>query len=369
MRPVSDRFLDAVRGSHRMVAEARIVAPGQTGVVPTGTVIPILDGDVQLDAAADVRSTIDLTTSGDRWPADADGLLTPYGNELHVRRGIQLDGGTIEWVSLGYHRIDTVEQPDAPRGPVRIAGSDRMAGLIDGRLETPRQYAATDLVGDVVDELVTEIYPTAVIEWDDATDAETLGRALVIEEDRHAGLADLVTAYGKIWYWDHRGYLVIKDPPDPARPVYVVNSAARGVLVRLSRQLTRKGVYNAVVASGEGADTAAPVRAVVTDDAETSPTRWGGPFGRVPKFYSSPVITSQDQAEAAARSLLLQESGLPYSVEFGTVANPALEPYDPLRVRYPGRSERHLIDRLTVPLTARGDMSAATRQQAVYGGN
>lgn len=369
MRPVSDRFLAACRGSHRMVAQARIVAPGQTGIAPDGTTIPILGGDVQLDAAADIRSTIDLTTSGDRWPGSAEGLLTPYGNELHVRRGIQLDGGTIEWVSLGYHRIDTVEQSNAPKGSVRITGSDRMAGIIDARLTSPVQYAATDLVGSVVGALVDEVYPDATIEWDDATDTEALGRSLVIEEDRHAGLADLVTSYGKIWYWDHRGHLVIKSPPDPAEPVYVVNSGARGVLVRLSRQITRKGVYNAVVASGEGADTTTPVRAVVVDDAETSPTRWDGPFGRVPRFYSSPIITSLDQAEAAARSLLLKESGLPYSVELGTVANPALEPYDPLRVRYPGRSERHLIDRLTVPLTAAGDMSAATRQQAVYGGD
>jgi hypothetical protein len=122
------------------------------------------------------------------------------------------------------------------------------------------------------------------------------------------------------------------------------------------------------VATGEGADTATPVRAVATDDGINSPTRWGGPFGRVPRFYSSPTITSESQAATAARSILAKESGLPYSVEFGTIANPALEPYDPIRARYPGRTERHVIDRLTVPLTAAGAMSGATRQQAAYGG-
>lgn len=368
MRPVSDRFLAAVRGSHRMVAQARIVAPGQTGVDPDGTEIPILGGSVILDASADVRSTLDMTTSGDWWPANASDLLTPYGNEVFVRRGIVTSGSTIEWVSLGYYRIDTVEQDRGPDGPVRIAGSDRMASIVDARLTEPAQYPSVASVGSVVETLVGGVLPDAVVEWDDGTDAELLGRSLVIEEDRHGGLRDLVTSYGKIAYWDHRGILVIKDPPDPAQPVYVVDSGARGVLTRITRTLSRRGVYNAVVASGEGADTATPVRAVVTDDSPTSPTRWDGPFGRAPRFYSSPFITSPNQARSAARSILIKESGLPYSVEFGTVPNPALEPYDPIRVRYPGRSERHVIDRLVVPLTAAGAMTGATRQLAVYGG-
>jgi len=55
--------------------------------------------------------------------------------------------------------------------------------------------------------------------------------------------------------------------------------------------------------------------------------------------------------------------GLPYSVDFTSVPNPALMPYDPVRVRYPGRSEVHVIERLTIPLTAEQPMPAATREQ------
>ena len=58
MRPVSERFLRTVRGSHTMTARARVVVPGQTGTDPTGTVIPILGGDVQLNGRADVRSAL-----------------------------------------------------------------------------------------------------------------------------------------------------------------------------------------------------------------------------------------------------------------------------------------------------------------------
>jgi hypothetical protein len=256
MRPVSDAFLRTVRGSHRMVAEARVVAPGLTGVDPAGTTISILSGDVQVDGTADIRSTLDLTTDGaGMWPTDAASLLAPYGNEIFVRRGIRFGNGTTEWVSLGYHRIQRPEQDNAPRGPIRISGQDRMAGIIEGRLVAPRPYAANASYGTVLSDLVGEIYPWATIEWDDTTNASLLGRAVVAEEDRYKFLADLITAVGKVWYWDHRGVLVIRTPPSPADPVYEVNHGAGGVLVSLSRRLTREGIYNGVV-TGQSSSTA-----------------------------------------------------------------------------------------------------------------
>src|SRR5690606_39371279 len=59
------------------------------------------------------------------------------------------------------------------------------------------------------------------------------------------------------------------------------------------------------------------------------------PFGQVPRFYASPLITDVAQAKSAAASLLKRSLGLPYSVSFGTIVNPALEPLDPIRITYP----------------------------------
>jgi hypothetical protein len=364
MRPVSEAFLRTVRGSHRMVAEARVVAPGQTGVDPAGTVIAIEDGDVQIDAGANVRSTLDLTVVGaDMWPDRADDLLAPYGNEIHVRRGIRYGNGVTEWVSLGYFRIDTPEQGEAPRGRIRVAAQDRMAGIVDGRLVAPKVFPATTTYGAMLSTLVKEIYPWATIEWDDTTSNRQIGRQILAEEDRYAVCNDLVTSVGKVWWWDHRGVLVVRTPPSPTTPVYDVNHGEGGVLVALSRRLTREGVYNAVVATGEGTDTAVPVRAVAVDRNPASPTYWEGPFGKVARFYSSPFITSESQAASAAVSLLGQQLGLPYAVDFSAVPNPALEPYDAVRVTYPGRSEVHVLDRLTIPLTASAPLTASTREQ------
>lgn len=364
MRPVSDAFLRTLTGSHRMVVEARIVEPGLTGVDPDGTALAVLGGDVTLDGTADVRSTLDLTVDGtDMWPSRRSTLLAPYGNEIFVRRGVRLGSGATEWVSLGYHRITRVAQDRPPDGPIRIDGRDRMAGIIAARLTAPAGFGSGATLGDVVEQLVTEVYPAAGVEWDDATDTETLGRALTCEDDRHAFLRDLVVAHGKIWYWDYRGILVIKDPPASSSPVWDVNSGAHGVLVSMSRDITSDGVYNGIVAIGEATDAAVPARAVVVDNDPTSPTYWHGDFGKVPRFYSSPLLKTDAQAQTAAASMLTRGLGLPHSVDFTAVPNPALEPYDPVRVAYSNRHGRevHVLDRLTIPLTADAAMPASTR--------
>jgi len=369
VRPVSAAFLRTVRGSHTMAARARVCETFQTGTDPDGTEIPILAGDVISDANSDVRSTLDLVTAGHgMWPTSHGNLLlAPYGNEILVERGVKFGNGVTEWVSLGYYRIQTPDQATTPDGPIRISARDRMAGLIDGRLLAPAQFTASQTYGDVVEQLVLQVYPNATIEWDDTTDVDTLGRALVAEEDRFGFLADLVTSRGKIWYWDHRGVLVIRDPPDVDVPVFDVDAGKGGVLVAASRQLTRERVYNAVVAFGEATDTAAPARATAINGDSNSPTYFSGPFGPVPRFFASPLLTSNAEAAKAAETILRRQLGLPYVVDFSAVPNPALEPWDPVRIRYSSKVgiETHIIDRITIPLVAAAPMTATTREQTV----
>lgn len=362
MRPVSAGFLTAVRGSHHMAARARICAPGQTGTDPDGTEVPILAGDVQLDSTADIRSTLDLTTDGTGWTTRLDELITPYGNELFVERGIQFGDGSIEWVSLGYHRLYTVDQDQAPNGNLRISAKDRMSGLIDARLLFPIQFTIGTSVADIFDYLVLDVYPDADIEFDfDADTTALAGSSQIAEDDRFGFLADLVASLGKVWWWDYAGRLQIASPPDPSTPVFDVLAGEGGVLVSQARSLSRDQVYNAVVATGETPGQDSSVRAVAVDANPNSPTYWDGPYGKVPKFYSSPFIATQQQAAAAAESMLRQSLGLPYSVDFTAVPNPALEPLDPVRVRV--RGEIHVIEKLTIPLTAGEALQANTREQ------
>lgn len=368
MRPVSAAFLRTVTGSHQMLARATVCEMFQTGVTPVGTRIPVLGGDVQIDGTADIRSTLDLATDGTAmWPTRADSLLAPYGNEVYVERGIAYSDIDVEWVGLGYFRIQAPEQNDAPDEPIRISGRDRMAGIIDARLLAPRQFVTGASLAFIMNTLVLQVYPAATIEWDDATSSVVLARSVLVEEDRFAFLDELVRSQGKVWYWDHRGVLVIRSVPNPAKPVVELSAGRGGVLLNLSRQISREGVYNAVVASGEATDTAAPVRAVAIDNNSDSPTYFFGRFGPVPRFFTSSFIATTVQAQVAANAMLTKNLGLPYNVDLSAVPNPALEPFDPVEIRHGDRDgpELHVLETLTVPLVQDATLTATTREQTV----
>lgn len=372
MRPVSAAWEPTIRGSHRMLVRATVCETFQTGVSPTGTEIPILAGSVTVDGTQAIRSTLDLTTAGTfddgrrAWPKSGDQLLlAPYGNEIFVERGLFYSDDLVEYCPLGYFRIQTPDQDDSPDGPIRVVAQDRMAGIVEARLLQPVQFMAGTTLGVVVNTLITAIYPDAVIEWDDATNLLTLDRTVITEQDRYGFIDDLITSRGKVWYWDHRGVLTIKDLPDATTPVYTVDNGRDGVEVSVTRHITRDGVYNAVVATGEAGDTQTPVLGIALNLDPDSPTYYNGRFGKVPQFYSSPLLTTDGQALAAATTLLRKKLGLPYSVKFGTVANPALEPYDPIRVRQRDGAEMHVLQSLTIPLVEDTPMTAQTKEQTV----
>lgn len=362
MRAVSEPFLDAVRGSHRPVMAARVLTSYQEGTTPVGTDLGIISGTVTLSGSADIRGSATVLVPGDgTWPLQNDDLLTPYGNEVFIERGIDYGNGTVEWVSLGYFRIDDVSQTRNDKFPITLTCYDRMMGIIEARLLTPVQFSVGVAIGTIVETLVWEVYPDATIEWDDDSYGILITRAQIAEEDRFGFLHELVTSYGKMMYFDYRGYFVIQNIPISTASVFNVNSGAHGVLIELNRSRSREGVYNAVVVNGEGADTAQPIFAIVSDNDENSPTNYNGRFGKVPRFYTSTFITTNEQAFATAGALLQQTIGLPYSVDFRSVVNPALEPYDSVGVITSTTRELHILDTIEIPLDVDTPMSAATR--------
>ena len=350
-----------------MFARVKVLTSYQTGTAPTGTEIFIIDGDVRADASSDVRTSVELTTSGDgTWPHQPTDLLAPYGNELFVERGINYGNGTIEIVSLGYFRIDQTDQEQGPGGEIHMTASDRMAAIIDARLPFPIQFAAGTTVEEVFTTLVNEVYPDATIEYDFTASGSTLQTTQIAEDDRYGFLRDLACSRGKIMYWDYRGVLRVESPPDPTTPVYTINSGAYGTMVQLSRSLSRRGVYNGVVARGDTpTDDAQPI-ALVVDNNPSSPTYWNGRFGKVPRYFYSSFITTTAQATSAATSLLQQAIGLPYSIDLSGVPNPALEPYDSIKIVMPDRTDIHVIDSITIPLVAERVMTGSTRQLITF---
>jgi hypothetical protein len=373
MRGVSDRFLRTLRGSHRAIVRARVCQTFQTGSNPVGIELAVIDGSVTSSSSDDVRSKLNITVS-EKWPLATNDLLMPYGNEIFVERGIEYGNGQREWVGLGYYRIDTDQQETVPDGPITLQCPDRMQGVIDAQFTSPRQFAATVTRRQMTASLLTDVYPDVQIIWDDALVADApIGRSVIEDVDRFGMLSALMTSLGKVGYFDYRGIFVVSTAPSvTGSPSWTVDAGQNGVMTKMSRNLTRQGVKNIFVVIGDGADTAFPVRAVVGDYGPNSPTRVGGRFGPVPGFFSNPLVLDNAQARTAGTELLKKSLGLPYQVTLGAVFNSAVEVNDVVAVRYPNRSrsrtlrtEIHVLDDVTIPLSVESEIALQTRQQPV----
>lgn len=363
-------------GSHVAAFEAKVLETYQDGPDPVGEEIPILGGDVSLDSTADVMGNLNLSTSGDgTWPQRATDLLAPFGNEVFVRRGINTNGVTT-WVPLGYYRFQTPQQDQAPDGEISITGYDRMSSIIIARLLAPRSFASNRTVHSVFEELVREVYPAATIIFDDPeVEFAQIGRLIESDDSRYDLLKEVADSFGKIMYWDTSGYLRIETAPDPEVPRWLFAAGRRGgVLLRSSRTLSTEGMYNCVVVTGEGAgggsgeegDEPAPVRAVAIDNNPNSPTYFYGKFGPVPKFYSSPLITTHDQAVRAGTLMLRRSLGFPYNATFEISPNPAVRPWDPARIILKDGSRKiHVVSSIKIPLDAATAMTGVTREQTL----
>jgi len=358
-------FAALIAGSHTARFRATLVEGYQTGSDPSGLAMRVIDGGVEYDASAEIRSTGDVTVA-EAWPDARDLNFAPYGSEVFLARGVETGAAGVLWAPMGYYRISKTTQSDAASGPIALDLDDRMATIIDSRFMSPRQWLTGTTVGAIIDEVVLEVYPDAVIVWDDDSDLSQLGRSLIAEESRLEVIKTLAEGLGKIFYWDEIGQLVFRDIPSETDVIWTVNAGPGGVMVQADRSLSREGVYNAVVVTGEGADELVPVRAAATNAQESSPTFFGGPFGRVPRFYSSSFITTQSQAENAAVNLLRQSLGAPYDVGLSAVPNPAVRPYDVIRVVYTdGTREVHIVDRASIPFNVSSPVSIATRQSTI----
>jgi hypothetical protein len=366
VRPVSDRYLRTVTGSHKSTSRARLITTFQTGTTPTGDDIPIISGDVTSDSSAAIQSSLDLTTVGEFSPS---ATMTPFAPEIFVERCVYYGDESQEWVSLGYYRIELMSQQNPLIGSIRVQAKDRMSAIIEQRLPFPKSYAPNTLFEDIFDDLVMDVYPAAVIEYDHTPGTLFIDHMHVAERDRYAFLKELATARGKIFYFDYRGVLVVKDPPNPTVPVFTVKGGSDGVLVQLSREMSRAQMYNGVVAYGEGTDDIPPAMAIAVDDNPSSPTYWFSPgppagFGPVPRFFFSSFIDTDAQAFTAATKILQDTLGLPYRIDATLVPNVALEVRDPIEIVIPGEGPRiHSLDTLRTPLLASGAMTGTTKEK------
>lgn len=367
MKARTDRFADTLTASHQLATRVEVLHDGAA----VQALDVVTDGTVTLDSGARRRGRLTGLTLADPDRSLApDGILAELlaypGAEIQPWRGVAYPDTAPELVPLGVFRIDEVDVDDTPAGQtITITGPDRTAAAEDDRLEDTTTVAAGTNLADLIRAILAPVVPSARF-WLPATTAVTTEPAVwEAGTTRWAWAEAVADALGWLLWFDGIGDVRGGPTPEPFTELAgasLVAAGAGSTVIRRIGSVARADLYNAVIATGEPVGTAAPVRGVAYDLDPTSPTRWGGPFGRRPRFYSSPLITTQAQATATAASILERTRKLSRRWRLTTVPHPHLEPGDTLAVTgRDGSTVAHLIDAITVPLAADGRQSITTR--------
>lgn len=360
MQPVTADFLAALRGPH--TSSIQLIAR-RDGVQVGGT-LQVLSGQVTAEASrinSPRRSlSVELAPARGLWDT-----LAPAGTLLLAYRGVRFINGTIERVPLGVFDVDEQSLGYGPSGGLSFTAPDLWVRTQRARFETPRTTSGSALSAAVT--LASEA--VAAGQGTLGGDFTVTHRGSVWERDREEAINELARTAGAWIYCDTTGRVTTRTVPtlnDP--PVWMVDASASGVMLDATRSRNRQRTYNVVVVSAGDTDGTAPFAPqTAADNDSTSDTYVGGAFGRVPYFYSSQLLTTTGQATAVANLMLRRVRGLAAQLDLTSVVNPALEPGDVIEVLLPARDgdtplvERHIVDSVTIPLTADGTQSIQTR--------
>lgn len=383
MWPVSDEFRSAIRRSHKTATRVEIFVEGAFA----GLLYPD-NGSVSVDSRRNVRRTLSLSavdpdrtlTPGE---AAATGVLTPYGTELAVYRGVEYLDGSTELVPLGVFVVTQVEVKEDNNGEqLSVQASDRSIRISRNKFLDPYVIASATSLESGLAQLLRDRWVDVVTDF--PVTGVSLPRVVIDAQkggDPWSSAVTIAEAFGYDLAFSPDGVARMQVIPDPVAddPVEVYQDGEEAVLTSLTRTFDSSRSYNGVVVSSQGTANSTPVRAIAWDENPNSITYRYGAFGEVPFFYESSLITTAEQASQTAVALLRKATGVAEAVSWGQIVNPAHDVLDVVRIRRsPSTTDGSaattpldlvlLIDRLDVPLGPEGVMTAVARTQEVSDG-
>lgn len=349
-------YKQAIHAPHKNVFEADLYA-GPGGALLENN-IPVFGGTLTANLTHRVTRTGSFTLGPEWWPGqDATAALTPYQTVANIRGGIEYGDGSRELFDLVTGRVGAVTRNDD--GTVTARVDDFAADVVDYRFQEPRNSENVSVVTQI-QRLIRDVLPSATFGTNDVTDAPT--PKLTWGEDRGQALDALAEALGARWYALGNGDFVVRlYPYDVGTVDQTVSDGPQGLLVSGAPTLSRNGAYNSVTVVVERFDGGAPFRVTATDGVAGSPTRFGGPFGRVTQVVKVQTPMTLGQATTYARKLLNASTALSSTWTATMVPDFTLEPGDTARLDSRGVRGTQLLDSVTYPLFDKGTMGLGTR--------
>lgn len=357
---VDSAFEAIIAGSHQVATRVDVLFNREA--IAEG--LPATDGSVTADRTAAIMSSCSVEIADPlRVPVAADDILTPYGYELRVWRGVTVPGGSL-MAPLGVFPIQR-SSVDGTTLLSSITGQDRSKLVSDAIFEDTYQIAAGTNYATAIQAVIeagasglTFLFPSTTF----TTPLLTFGP----DDNRWDVVRNMARNIGNEILFDGLGRCVMR--AEPSFQDTPVGEISEGVnMLSATFDLDREPAHNRVVATSSNSSLDQVFRGVATDNDPASPTYYFGPFGKKARPYSSPFLASNAQCESAAAAILASNLGVAKAVSVSALTDPRREPSDVVRVRRAalGLDELHIIDKLTIGLSAGDSMSAVVRSQQV----
>lgn len=366
MYPATAAFRAAIVKSHTVIAKAEIWASDQKL-----STLNIANGTVTVSAKNATRRVCEVTLSTSRAddndvPDNDYDLLTPFGNELRLYRGIQYSDGTQEYIPLGVFVITDVAINDRADGvAIKVMGEDRSIIVSRSKWLEPYQMVSGTLESSITAMLQSR-YSDVQVSF--PTTGITIGQVVLGADKANDPWKDAVQIcelVGYDLYFDVTGVVTMKPFPtlDGAVVVATYEEGNGTTITELDRTISTKETFNGVVYTVSGTQVTTPIKVTVWDEDSTSPTYRYGKFGQVPIFISSNLVQTTDAATTAATNLLYTYIGSQETINWNSLVDPTLDVQDVVYVKSVGAKVNRLviIDALTVPLSPDAQMKADAR--------
>lgn len=358
MRNVDQATLDALRGSR--AGDKVTVFVWYNGNLAYPEPLPISSYSFDWDITRQIQTFSCQVT-------DKDGVLAPWlledplgvgGSLLQVRYQV----GSAGIINMGWYRVarNTPDErwrsylinnlgavhtdSEIPPGKdlvyvsggagIAVTAYDLASVAKRARLLAPESPPSTSLtIVSEVTRLMRDIAP--VVTTAGVTD-RNVSRNIIYDRERLDAVQDLCKRIFCDYRMNGDGQLEIY-PVARQAPVATLEGGPGGLLVKVDRAQDWEGLYNQFVVDGTKTGTdgsTTPIRAV--RQIETGALSVFGPHGRVPEFYSSTMIQTQEDADAYAYQMMVtQLSGLTVDLLVTALPQPYLQQGDWVTVANP----------------------------------
>lgn len=276
--------------------------------------VPVATAHEENDRTVRVPERVTLVVprriNGESWaPNDEYSPLTAAGQQLHVKLGIGLTRGQVEWFGRGRFLI---QDSQAHGDQVDVTAVGMLALVDEAKLVSPFQPP-----GGLIATLRGLVEPALTVLVDSGLTDRTPPAGINYDSDRLGAVLELLDAWAADATVDPEGFLSVASATQPMTPVLSLTDGVGGTVIRAAGGSTRAGAANVIVARGMASDGS---QVQGTAQIVTGPQRAGGPFNPlpVPFFFSSPLLTSVAECNAAAATIAARkrrEAAAAYQVE------------------------------------------------------